>query len=111
MSAWKFINLRLTKDDKPGLKKFRETCNNDVGECLKELAISQCKLSISWVDDKAAWCVTVSATKQSKQNQNCSMTSWSDDWEEAIFMTGYKVITLAQSGSWSDLADAAEDWG
>lgn len=109
--AWKFINLRLTSDDKPGLAKFIKKCKDDVGDCLRELAIANCKLSISWVDEKTAWCVTVSPTKQSKLNKDCSMSSWSDDWVEAIYMTGYKVLVLAESGSWEKIASSQEDWG
>lgn len=108
--AHKFINVQLSEKDKPRLEAYAEHYNGDAVEMAYELTAQGYKLSISWIDDRNSFCVTVSGSKRTKFNKEHSMTSWSDDLTEACFMAGYKHEELAKKGDWEGL-HVSTTWG
>lgn len=110
-SEWQFANVKLTEKDKPKLIRFSGEFDDNPMNILTEIASRQYKLSVSWVDKQNSFVVSVSGTENSKINNGVTMTSWSDDVEEAIFMTGYKVLEVTQDGVWLEYAEESSNWG
>lgn len=108
---WKFVNMRLTSDDEPELKKFALKYKSDVSAVVIELLSSGYKISITWVDDKESFIVTLTPTESCPYNAKSSMSSWSDDVIEAVMMAGYKNYVLADGKDWADAERGKDGWG
>jgi len=68
------------------------------------------KISISWVVNSNAFCVSLIGTPTSKTNDGVIMTSWSDDLEEAILIAAYKHLEMCGDGAWPT-RDDTQRWG
>jgi len=104
------VNIQLTQADKAPLEKFAEGYKYDVVHAINQLGGSGIKVSITWVDDSNSWCVTLTGSPSSKHNKDRFMSSWSDDWVEALFMGLYKHEVVCDNGSWVEHATSAK-WG
>lgn len=105
ITGWTMINARLTKADQ---KVFHDTVtktNQPAQDLVIELLEQGYKVSISFVDDRASFVFTVTGPKGHKINAEKSMTSWSDDLEEAMCMGWYKVRHVFNDGVWTDDED------
>lgn len=110
-SEWQFIDVKLETEDKPKLEKFAKEYKLDVEAILTEISAMGYKLSISYVDKQNSFVVSVSGNDRTKHNNGCTMTSWSDDVIEALFMAAYKVIVVTDRGIWSEYATDTSNWG
>lgn len=106
-----FVTLRLTADDAKNIEKYAQSKEGDYTTVLHEILASGHKVSISWIDDKSSYIVTLIGTEHSQHNQGYSMTTWSDDLVEAIFMAGYKHEIVCDGGSWQDNSTGDMNWG
>lgn len=108
---WKFATIRLTDADKLPLQEFLKEHDNDPENVLQELLSAGLKFSGSFIDDQAAFVVTISGSDRSKGNNGWSLSSWSDDFWEAVAMCGYKHFVLCKGKEWSDLDKHTANWG
>lgn len=108
---WNFVEIKLVSDDKPALDEYMKSHKNDPTSILTEVASYGYKISISWVDDRNAYVVSVSGRDGGKKNANATVTSWSDDLNEAIGMAGYKVVKLTGGEEWAEYATTLGEWG
>lgn len=109
-SDWKLISRRLAPHDVPELEAFADQHNGDLLAVVERFAQHGYKLSFRFVSDQAAWCVTVSGTPESLENNRASLVSWSDHLVEATMMAGYKHFVIFKGGRW--LEDGNNDrWG
>lgn len=108
---WTFIHYKIPREDESKLKDYIKSCKDSVDTPITVFASQGYKISISWVDDKNSYVVTVSPKEGSKVNSKSSLPSWSDDWQEAIFMCGYKHEVLCDGGDWTPLLDKDDNWG
>ncbi len=108
---WEFATIRLTEADKVPLQEYVHTHDNDPENILQELLSAGFKVSISFVDDQSAFVVTISGSERSKRNQGWSLSSWSDDFWEAVSMAGYKHFVLCDGKDWADLDKGKSSWG
>lgn len=113
MARWQqstFAALSLSRDDE---KKFTAwvSQNKPTAEgTISELLGAGFKISISWVTDSNAFCMSVIGTDETKQHRSMVMTTWSDDLAEVIIMAGYKHFVVCGGGEWP-AANKGERWG
>lgn len=108
---WKFINIKLTDKDKKPLAQYADSHKVDVRSVIDDICAGGYKLSISFVIAQNSYVVTVSGNDKTKHNNGCSMTSWSDEVIEAIFMTGYKMFEICGGEPWDEYATENNNWG
>lgn len=109
--TWKFVEIKLVKEDKKALEKYAEQFKGNMVDMIEQLCSYQYKISISWVDKQNSYVVSVSGTDHSKDNDNRTLTSWSDDVIEAVEMALYKVEVICSGGNWDDHATEQSNWG
>ena len=106
-----FINLRLTIADRNSVEKFASEFKDDAFAVLEELHIRGYKVSSSWIDKQNAYVVSVTGTERSQKNEHATITSWSDDLKECVFLAGYKVLVIAGDKDWTSLDESVSNWG
>lgn len=67
---------------------------------MAELAILGYKVSFTHVSSSQAWCISITGTKDAKFNSGATLTTWSEDCEEAFFMAWFKVSEIFGKGVW-----------
>lgn len=107
---WTMISARLSKDDKKKFHQAVEKSGLNAHDAVIELLGAGYKVSVSFVVDRESFVFTVTGPKDHKLNGEKSMTSWSDDLAEAMYMGWYKVRFVFGDGSWADDNDDVP-WG
>lgn len=110
-SKWEFVEIRLQQTAAKDVEKYAQKHKNDPVSILEEITSYGYKVSISWVDDRNAYVVSVSGSDNSKNNNQTTVTSWSDSAMEALAMAGYKVVILTSGGDWKEFVTAKDNWG
>jgi hypothetical protein len=107
---FQFANIKLNRSDEKEFRGWSETQDFDTMGLLTNLGGDGYKVSLAWIDKQNAWCVTLVATDGAKHNKNRGLSSWSDDLEEAIWISGYKHYRMCDGGSWPD-EGSNQNWG
>lgn len=107
---WEMINKRLQLEDKQAFEKWVTKNPASVADLVTEVATNGYKLSITWVDNSNSFVVTASGRKDEGRNKKKSLPSWSDDVQEALYMTVYKILVIFEGGEWES-DDMAQNWG
>ena len=108
---WKFVNIRLSSEDLDGLNHFIKQFDGTAIDALEELNTTGYKVSHSWQDKQTAFNVTVSGTDNSPANYQRSMSTYSDDLDQAIMMTLYKVMVVCEGKDWEKYEKDSSNWG
>lgn len=109
--SWTMIHIRLDKKHLPKIQEFLKSHDNDPENVLQEIMSLGYKVSMSFIDDRASFVVTMSGTDRTKHNDKMSVSSWSDDFWEAVTMMGYKHFVICDGKSWEDHDTSSENWG
>lgn len=107
---WEMINKRLQLEDKKAFENWVAKNPATVADLVTEVATNGYKLSITWVDSSNSFVVTASGRKDEGRNKKKSLPSWSDDVQEALYMTVYKILVLFDGGEWES-DDMSQNWG
>lgn len=67
---------------------------------LTGLAEKDYKVSLTFVENSNAWCVTVTGKEDAKFNSKSSLTTWSEDPLEGLVMAFFKVTVIFEGGVW-----------
>lgn len=105
-----FSPLRLTSDDEKRFTDWIKAESVDALDCLKRLTGDGFKVTMTYVFDQNAWCVSLVGTETTKKHKDVVMTSWSDDLGEAIAIGAYKHYIVCDGGEWPS-ADTTLRWG
>lgn len=106
---WNLINVRLDETHTADLANFVKSLDGDATEALRIMLEDGYKVSVSYIEKNEAFCVTISGREGMKYNSNSSMSSFSDDLQEAIFMTAFKHGILFSRKQWA--ANKKDNWG
>lgn len=107
---WQFVNINLSTADQ---KHFAEWFNdNETGllSMLSEVNADGYKVSISYDFDNECYICALSGTKNTNDNNGCTITARSAEWIEAIGLALYKHVVMCNTGQWADYAKPA-NWG
>lgn len=111
--AWKpkeFITMNLLAEHRTALSEFSAAYdNNGLGAAEQLLGIGY-KMSITWSDSSMAFIATVIGTENTPKNESKSMSSFSDDLNEALLMSAFKVLVLANGDEWTSDGGGSR-WG
>lgn len=110
-TKWKFITIRLHKEHKKPLEAFVVHWEKDYNRMIQEVLSYGYKVSFSWIDKQTAFVVSVSGNDKSTANNGCTITSWSDDLNDAISIMAFKVLEFTKEGNWEDFDDNVNAWG
>lgn len=109
-NKWVFVKRKILKEEREQFAEYQKSMKGSVNSIITMLCGESLKLSISWVDDRNSYVATVTPKKGVKRNEGMSLTGWSDSWEEAVFMCGFKHEALCDGGDWSTF-EVEGDWG
>lgn len=73
---------------------------------MAEFAVLGYKVSFTHVSSSQSWCISVTGTKDAKFNSGATLTTWSEDCEEAFYMAWFKVSEIFQKGVWKTKTQA-----
>lgn len=105
-----FASLRLDKSDERKFQSWVTAENIQPLVMLNEFFSAGFKVSISWVADQTAFCMSIIGTDSTRKHQGMVMTTWSDDLEEVILLSGYKHFVVCEGGEWPT-QDNTQRWG
>lgn len=91
---WKFATVSISRQDLPKVEELAEVYENDLNQALDVLADDDVKLSMNYVEKRNSWCVTLTPKEDNKHNKEISMTSWSNNPIEALWIGLYKHIVI-----------------
>ena len=109
--AWTFVEIKLLAGDKPKVLAWAEKNVTNPLEVIDDITELGYKVSISYIDDRNSYVVSVSGSDRTPQNNKQTITTWSSNLEECLIMAGYKILHLTKDGKWEDYATESSDWG
>jgi hypothetical protein len=95
------IDYRLTDEELAAFDAWVQKKAANPTQILTELAASDYKVSLTFVENSEAWCCTVTGKENAKFNSKCSLTSWADEPLEALYMGAFKVAIIFNGGKWA----------
>jgi hypothetical protein len=105
-----FVRCRLGNADKADFEKWYEA-NLDDAELFVDNAIRQSlKLSVTFSTHNDAFCASYTCKAEDSPNYGGVLTSWADNWHEAVFMGLYKIFVILADNEWPK-EDGKQDWG
>lgn len=107
---WEIVSCRLSPDVRPQIEAWYKATGLNAFELLEELGNEGYKISVRYVIDSSAWCVSLSGNSDTMHNDNKTLTSWAADLEEAIAMSAYKHRVIFHSAAWTSDATPSS-WG
>lgn len=105
-----FASVSLTRGDEDKFQEWRDSGNYNAVMAMQDFTGRGYKVSITWVVDSNAFCVSVIGTDDCSHNKDTILTSWSDDLEEAVMIAAYKHFEMCGDGSWPTNANG-QRWG
>lgn len=100
-SDYTLIDYRLSEDELNAFDKWLEKEAPTPTAVLIELASKDYKVSLSYVENSEAWCVSITGKENAKFNAKCTLTTWDEDPMEALYMAAYKTIIVFSGGKWN----------
>jgi hypothetical protein len=94
------IDYRLSDDQLDDFDLWVKDNSPKFGECLLDLAANSYKVSFTFVEKNASWCVSITGQKSARVNTASTLTTWSEDPIEAFEMGFYKVALIFKWGAW-----------
>lgn len=108
---WSMVNIKVDRSKVKEIEKYGEQFHNELEALVDSILSHGYKISMSYVDSRNSYIVTVSGTENSKYNNQTSMSSWSDSALEAFLLCSYKVNVITEGGKWSDYELTSSEWG
>lgn len=105
-----FATLTVSRDDEKQFTAWVSKEKPTTEGIMSHLLGEGFKISISWVVDNNAFCLSIIGTDNTRQHKNMVMTTWSDDLAEVILLAGYKHFVICGGGEWPS-SGTTERWG
>jgi len=109
-NAMSFAALSLTSADEKKYRDWAVDNTSDAQSLINGFCSQGYKVSITWVVESNAFCVSVIGTEDCIANKRAILTSWSDDILEALSIAVYKHVVMCDSGDWPT-QDNTQRWG
>lgn len=105
-----FANVRLAESDKEAFSEWCEKKDRDFVEMQTRLLVEGWKLSIRADLENNCFIVSHTCGAEKHINANVCLTSRSEDWEEALWLNLYKILSL-YDGKKLPTENARNNWG
>ena len=106
----KFVNFKLSKDEKEEFESFMSHPADHLVEQLVVFISEGHKLSQSWDDKNKCFIASATCKDEGSLNHDYCMTSRHPEWFPAVMMNVFKNNIMAKGTPWMDLMES-EDWG
>lgn len=94
------IDYRLSDQELSEFEAWFEEKAPNPTECLMTLAEKSIKVSLTYVENSQAWCVSLTGQKDAKFNSGSTLTTWADEPLEGLYMAYYKALYVFNGGVW-----------
>jgi len=94
------LDYRLSEAELGAYEAWLTKTKPTMPQCLSELAAMDIKISLTFVENSESWCVSITGKEGNKFNEKVTMTNWSDDVEDALYMACYKAVVVFERGKW-----------
>lgn len=94
------IDYRLSEQQLEEFDTWVATHKPTPQGCLIGLAEKEYKVSLTFVENSEAWCISVTGKQDAKFNSASTLTTWSDEPFEGIVMAYFKVFVVFEGGVW-----------
>lgn len=105
-----FASISLNKSDEKKFQAWVESQNLSAVQIAEDFLARGYKISVTWVTNNNAFCLSVIGTDECRTNKQAIMTSWSDTLEETFFIAAYKHLVMCNEGDWP-IAGTDNRWG
>lgn len=105
-----FASIRVTASQEAAFTEWVASSKEDGLAWFNIFTGDGFKVSVSWVFDQNAFCVSLIGTDNTKDHRDMVMTSWSDDLEEAIRLAAFKHYVLCEGKEWPS-QETGKRWG
>lgn len=109
-AEYKFIDRRLAVAEKGGFEEWEKANQDDLFTFVGEAVASDHKLSISFYSQGDCYIVSMTCNDERSPNWHCILTSRSNDLQEALALTLYKMFVLFDGKAWHS-EDLRQNWG
>ena len=94
------IDYRLNDAELDAFETWFEKSAPNPTETLIALAEKSYKVSLTYVENSSAWCVSITGQKTAKFNSESTLTTWADEPLEGLYMAFYKAMIVFEGGVW-----------
>lgn len=94
------IDYRLNDTELDAFEVWFEKQAPNPTETLIALAEKSYKVSLTYVENSSAWCVSITGQKDAKFNASSTLTTWADEPLEGLYMAFYKAMVVFEGGVW-----------
>lgn len=99
-SDFNLIEYRLEDAEIATFEKWLQSEKLTPIAALNYCAGKDYKVSMTFVEQSESWCVSLTGKKDAKFNAETTMTTWSDEPFEALFMAVFKASIIFNDGVW-----------
>lgn len=99
-SDFNLIDYRLSDTELDAFEAWVKKSPPTFPSVMAELATMDYKVSLTFVENSESWCVSITGKEDAKFNSKATLTTWSEDVEEALLMAYFKVIVVFERGKW-----------
>lgn len=99
-SDFNLIDYRLSDAELDQFEEWLTKKAPSATDSLVYLAEKSYKVSLTYVENSQAWCVTVTGKEDAKFNAKSSLTTWGDEPMETLYMAVFKVAEIFGGGVW-----------
>jgi hypothetical protein len=94
------IEYRLTDEELERLDTWTNETKMTPLMALNYCAEKNIKARFTFSENQASWCVSLTGGEENKRNSGMTLTSWSDDPFDALFMAVFKASVIFDDGKW-----------
>lgn len=94
------IEYRLTDEELEAFESWVEREKISTVSALNYCGEKDIKVSLTFTENRMAWCVSLTGREGNRFNSATTLTSWSEDAIEALLMGVFKASIIFQDGKW-----------
>lgn len=98
--SFNLIDYRLNDAELDAYEKSIEKSIPTLTQLLSDFAEKDYKISMSFVENSQAWCISITGKEDAKFNSSSTLTTWSDDPMDGLAMAHFKVFVVFNGGVW-----------
>lgn len=99
-SSFNLIEYRLNDTEIEAFESWVKTAKATPQGCLNYCAEKEIKVSFTFSTSTENWCISLTGREDNKFNSGATLTTWSDDAIDALFMAVFKASQVFSDGKW-----------
>jgi hypothetical protein len=99
-AEWNLIEYRLEDGELDTFETWVKENKVGMASSLNYCAEKEIKVSFTFSEKQAAWCISLTGKEDNKLNSGSTLTTWSDDPLDALLMAVFKATVIFSDGVW-----------